>query len=149
VLLSILAIFTLQAIALLVLGRLAFDASPPENWLGFAGVVVLGAASFACLGLAAASLIRSAESVAAVVNVALLPMAFLSGAFGPTQDYPGFLQAIADVLPLKYYLDVVNGVYLDGESLFADPAALGVVAAWAIGCLLIAVRRFGWVPRDR
>jgi ABC-2 type transport system permease protein len=149
VLLSILVIFTLQAIALLVLGRLVFDASPPENWLGFAGAIVLGAASFACLGLAAAALIRSAESVAAVVNVALLPMAFLSGAFGPTADYPGFLQAIADVLPLKYYLDIVNGIYLDGESLFADPAALGVVAAWSVGSLLIAVRRFGWVPRDR
>ena len=149
VLLSILVIFALQAVALLVLGKLVFDASPPENWLGFGGAIVVGAASFACLGLAAASLIRSAESVAAVVNVALLPMAFLSGSFGPTAEYPGFLQAIADVLPLKYFLDVVNGVYLDGESLFADPAALGIVAAWAIGALLIAVRRFGWMPRDR
>ena len=149
VLLSILVIFTLQAIALLVLGKLLFDASPPENWLGFAGVIVLGAACFACLGLAAASLIRSAESVAAVVNVALLPMAFLSGAFGPTRDYPGVLQAIADVLPLKYFLDVVNGVYLDGESFFADPGALGIVAAWGVAGLAIALRRFGWIPRDR
>jgi ABC-2 type transport system permease protein len=149
VLLSMLVIFTIQAIALLILGKLFFDASAPENWLCFAGVIVLGAACFACLGLAAASLIRSAESVAAVVNVALLPMAFLSGAFGPTRDYPGVLQAIADVLPLKYFLDVVNGVYLDGESFFADPGALGIVAAWGVAGLAIALRRFGWVPRDR
>jgi ABC-2 type transport system permease protein len=149
VLLSILVTFTLQAIALLVLGKLLFDASPPANWLGFAGVIVLGAACFACLGLAATSLIRSAESVAAVVNVALLPMAFLSGAFGPTGDYPAVLQAIADVLPLKYFLDVVNGVYLDGESFFADPGALGIVAAWGVAGLAIALRRFGWMPRDR
>jgi ABC-2 type transport system permease protein len=149
VLLSILLIFTLQAVALLVLGRLLFDASPPENWLGFAGAIVLGASCFACLGLAAASLIRSAESVAAVVNVALLPMAFLSGSFGPTGDYPRVLQAVADVLPLKYFLDVVNGIYLDGESLFADPAALGIVAAWGLAGLAITVRRFGWIPRDR
>jgi ABC-2 type transport system permease protein len=148
-LLSILVIFALQAIALLVLGKLFFDASPPENWLGFAGAIVLGAASFACLGLAAAALIRSAESVAAVVNVALLPMAFLSGSFGPTGDYPAVLQAVADVLPLKYFLDIVNGIYLDGDSLFADPGALGVLAAWAIVALAIAVRRFGWVPRER
>ena len=149
VLLSFLVLFTLQAIALLVIGKVMFDASPPENWLGFAGAIVLGVACFACLGLAAAALIRSAESVAAVVNVALLPMAFLSGSFGPTGDYPGVLQAIADVLPLKYFLDVVNGIYLDGESLFADPTALGIVAAWGVASMAIALRRFGWIPRDR
>jgi ABC-2 type transport system permease protein len=148
-LLSILVIFALQAVALLLIGKLLFDASPPENVLGFGGAIVLGAACFACLGLAAASLIKSAESVAAVVNVAVLPMAFLSGSFGPTQDYPSVLQTIADVLPLKYFLDVVNGIYLDGDSLFADPGALGVVAAWGVAGLAITVRRFGWIPRDR
>jgi ABC-2 type transport system permease protein len=149
VLLSILVIFALQAVALLALGKLVFDARAPENWLGFGGAIVLGVACFACLGLAAASLIRSAESVAAVVNVALLPMAFLSGSFGPTEDYPAFLEAIADVLPLTYFLDVVNGIYLDGDSLFADPAALGVVAAWGIAGLAITLRRFSWMPRER
>ena len=72
VLLSFLVLFTLQAIALLVIGKVMFDASPPENWLGFVGAIVLGVACFACIGLAATALIRSAESVAAVVNVALL-----------------------------------------------------------------------------
>ena len=64
------------------------------------------------------------EGVSAVVNVVLLPMAFLSGAFGPTDDYPGVLEAIAEVLPLTYFLDIVNGVYLDGDSIFADATAL-------------------------
>jgi ABC-2 type transport system permease protein len=148
VLLSILVVFALQAVALLVLGKLVFDASPPENWLGFGGAVLLGAACFACLGVGAASLIRSAESVAAVVNVALLPMAFLSGSFGPTGDYPAFLQAISDVLPLTYFLDIVNGIYLDGDSLFTDPAALGIVAAWGAAGLAVALRRFSWMPRE-
>jgi ABC-2 type transport system permease protein len=149
VLLSTLAVFALQAVALVLLGRFVFDASPPENWLGFAGAVVLGSACFAGLGIAAASLIRSAEGVSAVVNVVLLPMAFLSGAFGPREDYPGVLDAIADVLPLTYFLDVVNGVYLDGDSLFADPKALGIVAAWGVAGLAIALKRFSWMPRER
>jgi len=42
----------------------------------------------------------------------------------------------------------VNGVYLDGESLFADPTALGVVAAWGAAGLLVALRRFSWTPRE-
>ncbi|CAN5169516.1 ABC transporter permease [soil metagenome] len=150
VLLSILLVFALQSVALLVLGSLGFGASAPANALGFAGSVVLGAACFAGLGVGAASLIRSAEGVSAVVNVVLLPMAFLSGSFGSTpEDYPAFLEAIADVLPLTYFLHIVNGVYLDGDSLFAHPRALAVVAAWGLAGLVVAWRRFTWVPRER
>ena len=101
------------------------------------------------LGFGAAALIRSAEGVSAVVNVVILPMAFLSGSFGPTADFPRALQAIADVLPLTYFLDIVYGVYLDGESLFADPKALGIVVAWGVAGFAVAARRFGWVPRER
>jgi ABC-2 type transport system permease protein len=148
VLLSTLVTFALQSVALLALGGFAFGASMPENPLGFAGAVVLGVACFAGLGLGAAALIRSAEGVSAVVNVVILPMAFLSGSFGPTQDFPSVLQAIADVLPLTYFLDVVNGVYLDGESLFADPTALAIVVAWGAAGVVVALRRFGWMPRE-
>jgi ABC-2 type transport system permease protein len=112
--------------------------------------VILGVACFAGLGVGAASLIRSAEGVSAVVNVVLLPMAFLSGSFGSSpEDYPAFLEAVADVLPLTYFLEIVNGVYLDGESLFAHPTALAVVAAWGLAGLIVASRRFTWVPRER
>jgi len=149
VLLSTLVIFALQSAGLVALGTLAFDASLPANWLGFAGAIVLGVACFAGLGLGAASLIRSADGVSAVVNVIVLPMAFLSGSFGPTRDYPAFLQTVADVLPLTYFLDIVYGVYLEGESLFADPKALAVVAAWGIAGLAVAMRRFTWMPRER
>ena len=149
VLLSTLVTFALQSVGLLVLGGLVFGASTPANWLGFAGAVVLGVASFAGMGLAAASLIRSAEGVSAVVNVVILPMAFLSGAFGPTQDFPAVLQAIADVLPLTYFIDIVDGVYLDGSSLFSDPKALAVVLAWGAAGLAVALRWFGWMPRER
>jgi ABC-2 type transport system permease protein len=149
VLISTFVVFALQIVALLVLGVLAFNASAPENPLGFAGSVVFGSAAFAGLGVGAASLIRSSEGVSAVVNVIVLPMAFLSGAFGPTDEYPAFLEAIADVLPLTYYIDLVNGVYLDGESFFADPAALAIAGGWGAVGVAIALRYFGWMPRER
>jgi ABC-2 type transport system permease protein len=149
VLLSTLVLFALQAVALLALGAIAFDASMPENWLGFAGAVVLGVGCFAGLGVGAAALIRSAEGVSAVVNVVVLPMAFLSGSFGPTDDYPAFLQAVSDVLPLTYFLDVVTSVYLEGESILADPGSLAIVVAWGVAGLAVALRRFSWMPRER
>jgi ABC-2 type transport system permease protein len=149
VLVSTLLVFALQSAGLVALGTLAFDASPPENALGFAGAIVLGAVAFAGLGVGAAALIRSAEGVSAVVNVVVLPMAFLSGSFGPTDEYPAALQAIADVLPLTYFLDVTYGVYLEGDSLFADPKALAIVLAWGAAGLAVALRKFSWMPRER
>ena len=134
------------AIGRVIQATLAFSASMPANWFGFDR---LGVACFAGMGVGAAALIRSAEGVSAVVNVIVLPMAFLSGSFGPTREYPAFLQVIADLLPLTYFLDIVYGVYLGGESLFADPKALGVVVAWGIAGLAVALRRFTWMPRER
>ena len=76
-------------------------------------------------------------------------MAFLSGPFGPTDEYPAVLQAVADVLPLTYFLRIVDGVYLDGDSLFADLGALAVVGAWGAAGVVVALRYFSWMPRER
>jgi len=148
VIVSTLVVFSLQAVTLLLLGRALFGARAPANALGFVGVVVLGVACFAGMGIGGAALIRSADGASAVVNVVLLPMAFLSGSFGPNRNLPGFLHAISDVLPLTYFLHVVNGVYLDGDSLFADPKALAIVAGWGAAGVVVALRRFSWMPRE-
>jgi ABC-2 type transport system permease protein len=147
VILSTLVVFAIQAVALLALGRGLFGAGAPANELGFAGAIVLGVVCFAGMGIGAAALIRSSDGASAVVNVVLLPMAFLSGSFGPRNNLPQFLRAIADVLPLTYFLRIVNGVYLDGYSLFHDLGALAVVAAWGAAGVVIALRRFSWMPR--
>jgi ABC-2 type transport system permease protein len=133
---------------LLALGSALFGASAPQNALGFAAAVVVGVACFAGMGIGAAALIRSADGASAVVNVVLLPMAFLSGSFGPTRHLGSVLGAISDVLPLTYFLKIVNGVYLNGDSFFARPGALAVLAAWGAAGVIVALRRFSWMPRE-
>ena len=110
--------------------------------------IVIGAAVFAALGVATASLIRSAEGSSAVVNFVLLPMAFLTGSFGPTRHYPAFLRAVGDVLPLKYFIDIVNAVYLQGHAIWTKGLALGVLAAWGATGLAVAALKFRWEPRE-
>jgi len=145
---STLIVFTIQALVLLALGRLLYGTSLPDRPGSLALLVVVGAFAFAGLGLGTAALIRSAEGSSAVVNFILLPMAFLSGSFGG-RDYPAVLEALAAVLPLKYFVDLVRNVYLDHESAWSNPGALAVVAAWGIAGALIARRRFTWEPRER
>ena len=148
-LVSILIVFAVQTVALFALGWAAYGASGPRNLFSLVLAVLLGAAGFAGLGLATAALIRSAEAASPVVNAVLLPMAFLSGSFGPTRDYPDVLQAIADVLPLKYFIEVVNRIYLGGGQIWDEPGAVAVVAAWGLAGVLVAARRFRWEPRER
>jgi ABC-2 type transport system permease protein len=149
VLLSNLLVVVLQSFVVVVLGLGLFGAELPKNWPSFLLALALGAASFAGLGLAVAALVRSNEAIAAVVNVIILPMSFLSGSFGPADDLPGALQAFRDVLPLRYLIDLVLGAYVDGDAIWERPAAIGVLAAWGAGGYLVARRRFGWEPRER
>jgi ABC-2 type transport system permease protein len=148
VLVSITVVFALQAVALFLLGRLLESTPWPENVFSLVLALALGAAAFAGLGLALTGFIRSVEGSSAVVNVLVLPMAFLSGSFGPTDDYPRALQAIGDVLPLKYLLDAVNAIYLRGEQLWDQPTAVAVLAAWGALGMAIAVKKFRWEPRE-
>jgi ABC-2 type transport system permease protein len=149
VLVSTLIVFALQTVALFLMGRGLYSTPFPTDLGSFVVTIVFGAAVFAALGTAIASVIRSAEGSSAVVNFILLPMAFLSGAFGPTHHYPQFLRAIGDVLPLKYFINLVNAVYLHGHGVWTRPQDLAVLAAWGAAGLVFTVFKFHWEPRER
>jgi ABC-2 type transport system permease protein len=149
-LVSTLIVFALQTVALFLLGRALYGTPFPSSQAGsFVAAIVIGAAAFAALGTATAAVIRSAEGSSAVVNFILLPMAFLTGSFGPTRHYPSVLRAIGDVLPLKYFINLVNAVYLHGHAFWTQPEALAVLAAWGAAGLVFTKFRFGWEPRER
>jgi ABC-2 type transport system permease protein len=148
VLTSTLVIFVAEAIALFVIGRIFYGTPFPSAIGSLILAVVLGAAAFAALGVATASLIRSAEGSSAVVNFILLPMAFLTGSFGPTRHYPAFLRAIGDVLPLKYFIEIMNAVYLRGHGIWTQPVAIGVLTAWGASGLVVSALKFRWEPRE-
>lgn len=149
VLVSNLIVVVLQSITVAALGVGLYGAELPARALELAAALLLGAACFAGLGLAAAALIRSAEAVAAVVNVVVLPMSFLSGSFGAADNLPAALDALADVLPLKYLIELVLATYVDGEPLSEHLTAVGVLVAWGAAGYLVARARFGWEPRER
>ena len=148
VLVSILIVFTIQAAALFALGRLMKSTPWPHHIVSMLLALALGASAFAGLGLAITGFIRSLEGSSAVINLIVLPMAFLSGSFGSTRSYPGFLRAVSDVLPLKYLIDSVDAVYLDGRAIWDKPAAIAVLAGWGVAGVAIALRTFRWEPRE-
>lgn len=148
-LLSNLLVVALQSLAVVALGVFLFGAAGPAGWSSLVLALALGAAAFAGLGLAAAALVRSSEAVAAVVNVIVLPMSFLSGSFGSADELPRALELLAALLPLEYLLELALAAYADGEPATERLGAVAVLAAWGAGGYLVARARFGWEPRER
>jgi ABC-2 type transport system permease protein len=148
VLTSIMVVFALQAVSLFVLGKVLKSTPWPHNVVSLVLTLALGAATFAALGLALTGFIRSLEGSSAIVNVIVLPMAFLSGSFGPTRHYPQVLRAIGAVLPLKPLIDLINGIYLHGQQIWDRPRAVAVLVAWGILGMVVAIRKFRWEPRE-
>jgi ABC-2 type transport system permease protein len=145
---STLVVFAIQAATIVALGRLVYGARLPPEPLSLVVALLFGALAFAGMGLGLASLVRSQEGVSPIVNVIVLPMAFLSGGFGPRTQLPETLQAVAEVLPLTYLIDLVSAIYLDASSIWEHPGQLAVVALWGAAGLAVAVRRFRWHPRE-
>ena len=141
-------VFTIEVVALLVLANVMFDVPYPDRWLSLALAVLLGVVAFAALGVALTTVIRSAEGASAVVNAVYLPMAFLAGSFWTPQAYPAVLEAIANLLPLTYYIQLMKDIVLHNEQIWADWTNVGVVAAWGLFGLVVTVLRFRWEPRE-
>ena len=146
---SLLVVFALQSVVIVAIGRLAYDARLPDDLLSLVLTYAYSALCFAGIGVGIAGLIRSAEGAAAVVNVIALPMTFLAGGFGPTRNYPDFLQALADALPLTYVVELTVGVLYEGKAFWEQPGAIAVLALWGAVGVAVAVRTFGWEPRER
>jgi ABC-2 type transport system permease protein len=148
VLVSTFVTFLVQSVLIVALGRLLYHVPLPQRPGSLLLALVLGAACFAALGLGLTGFVKSAEGSSAVVNFIYLPMAIISGTFFSPQHYPGFLKAIANVLPLTYFTKLTRNVMVRDQHLWTQGAALAVVLAWGAGGLVVAVRRFRWQPRE-
>jgi ABC transporter DrrB family efflux protein len=72
----------------------------------------------------------------------LLPMIYLSGFAFPIDNMPHWLQPITDIIPLKYYINILRGIILRGASfmqLLPDTVMLLLLGA---AILIASVLRF-------
>jgi len=145
---STLLVFAAEAVAMVLLARFAYHVGIPDRLGSLALALLLGAAAFTALGIALTAAIRSAEGASAVVNLIVLPMAFLSGSFGPTRHYPHVLRALAEALPLTYLIRLVRGAVVFGEPIWERPTAVAVVAVWGLIGLALSLWAFRWEPTE-
>jgi ABC-2 type transport system permease protein len=148
VLTATLVAFALNSVVLVVIGKVLFSVPLPDRWFSLVLTLTLGALAFAAMGLGLTTVIRSAEGSSAAVNAIYLPMSFIAGAFFSPHSFPQFLRAIADVLPLTYFIRLTRDVMLGGHQFWDSPGDIAVIAAWGAFGAVIALTRFRWAPSE-
>ncbi len=123
----------------------AFGVEITASKLPAAGLtLLLGAACLASLGVAVASVVRSADQAMPVAQLTFLPISFISGIWFPLDGAPDWLVKVSHFFPLSHIVEAFGSSFTPGKHL--DVADLGVILAWTAVGLVVAVRRFRWEP---
>lgn len=138
-------------VILCAIGAVAFGVRIPTGTLpGLVLTLFLGAAAFCALGIAYTRLISSEEAAPAMTNAIVLPLYFVSGVFVPVSQLPDGLRQVADVFPVKPFVDALTTTFDPRTTgLGIAGADLLVLAAWGVAGLLLAMRFFVWTPRHQ
>ncbi len=132
-----------QGVVMLALAPLAGMPLGLAQVLAASGVLFLVALALSALGFLFAWRMDSVQGFHAVMNLLLMPMWLLSGAFFPAAGASVWVQAVMAVNPLTYGLTALRGaLHAPAEQAalgLGDPwVALAVLAAFALAALLAA-----------
>ena len=125
---------------------LMFGVTVRGNLLSALAVILLGSLTFSGIGLLVACRAKSVEMVSGLMNLVMLPMWLFSGIFFSTDRFPNAMQPFVQALPLTPLIAALRAITLEGAGLFepAQVLRLSILAAWAIGSFVIALKLFRW-----
>lgn len=123
----------------------------PGRIAAFFGITVLGVASCSLMGIAITRFIPNARSAPAIIMPPYLILEFISGIFFQFTDVPKWMQAIANVFPMRWMALGYRYVFLPdwfksqetGHSWQIETVFV-VLALWLVGAFVFAVRWFRW-----
>jgi len=140
-----------MAAVLLGIGWAAYGADVPGRTAAALVVtVVIGAASFCCLGYALASLVRNEDAALPASMAFTLPLYFISGVFVAASALPHWLADAGEIFPVRHLADALLVAYNPHTAgLGFAGMDLLIVAIWGIAGLLVAIRTHRWLPLGR
>jgi ABC-2 type transport system permease protein len=133
-----------ELVVILGAGVLFFGVAVRGNVFSILILCLIGAISFAGLGLLVACRAQRIETVSGLMNLIMLPMWLLSGIFFSPDRFPDALQPLVQSLPLTQLNYALRAVILEGASLPSQFWRLLVVAAWGAIPFFLALRWFRW-----
>ncbi|WP_203903628.1 ABC transporter permease [Virgisporangium aliadipatigenens] len=113
-------------------------------WWMAVPLVVCATLAFMSIGLLAGAWAKTEESASAIVNLIVLPMAFLSGSFIPADNLPGWIRTVSNVFPLKHLNDAMLDVMVRGQPPTAVLPQVGILIGFAVVVAALAMWLFRW-----
>ena len=99
------------------------------------------------LGVAVASLVKSADQAMPVAQLTFLPISFISGIWFPLDGAPDWLVQVAHFFPLSHIVNAFGSCFVPGAAAASSTATTcAAIAIWTAVGLFVAVRRFRWEP---
>jgi ABC-type multidrug transport system permease subunit len=141
---SRLIFLVLEVAVVIAFAWFAFGFTVRGSFIGMAFLLLLGAMTFAGIGLLVAARPKTIEGVSGLMNLVMMPMWLLSGTFFSSARFPEFLQPFIKALPLTALNDSLRGVMNDGASVTTNWAAISVMLVWCVASFLLALRTFRW-----
>lgn len=114
-----------------------------QSWM-IIPLVVAGTLAFMSIGTLVGSLVKTEEAASGAVNIVVLPMAFLSGAFFDPAILPAWLDKLTWVLPMKHMSAGVLDVLVRKGQLGSAAIHFVVIMVFALVLGLLAARLFNW-----
>ena len=107
------------------------------------GLTTLFVLSTLGLGLLVSTLVQNQQqAMMGAVFAAMVPMIYLSGLIFPIENMPRAIQLVTYVIPLRYYAEIIRGVFLRGSGIdVLWPEAL-VLLGMGVTILTVASLRF-------
>lgn len=133
-----------QTLIIIGIAYFIFDVQMVGNWLFLLGLVLLGAFTFISIGYFAVSRARTVEGAMPIIQIIQFPMLFLSGIFFPVEVMPDFMRPILSIIPLTYLGDAFRQVMVDATPVYPLMLDIGVLAAWLVICMILAIKLFRW-----
>jgi len=90
-------------------------------------LLVLFSFSLSSLGILMASRMRSQQGFQMMMQLLIMPMIFLSGAFFPLNNVPAWLSIVSKLNPLTYGVDAIRHAFLDHAGMAAGPTPFSVI----------------------
>jgi ABC-2 type transport system permease protein len=142
--LSRLIFLVLEVAVVIAFAWFAFGFTVRGSFIEMSFLLLLGAMTFAGIGLLVAARPRTIEGVSGLMNLVMMPMWLLSGTFFSSARFPEFLQPFIKALPLTALNDSLRAVMNDGVSITASWVAVSVMLAWCVLSFLLALKTFRW-----
>jgi len=107
--------------------------------LSFIGLVLFMGFGFIVSGLA-----KNDSAIPPFANLITMPQFLLGGTFFATSVFPGWLETIANVLPLTHLNTAMRKVAFEGQDLWGVRTEIGILLLWSLVVYFIAVKVFKW-----